>query len=108
MAISRDIGFDSYCDSVYRELSGMKSRLLGFIRDIELMEGTKRQTLQPHIQHFHDIIETIDWKLEILTKVCPFDWVGRSDESDENERTASIRVHEEQPEQDLIAGLYRG
>ncbi|HAM49622.1 MAG TPA: hypothetical protein DCP92_02595 [Nitrospiraceae bacterium] len=104
MAISRDMGFGGYCDSVTHELSGMKSKLLGFIRDIELMEGPEKQTLQPHIQHFRDIIKIIDWKLEILRKVCPFDWAGYAGEV---ERTASVRM-QEPPDKDFVAGGYIG
>ncbi|MGD0887077.1 MAG: hypothetical protein ABSA46_19720 [Thermodesulfovibrionales bacterium] len=105
MATSRHIGFKNYCDSVSSELSGMKLKLLDFVRDIELMSGPEREILQPHIQHFHDIIKTLDWKLEILTKVCPFDWAGYSGEV---ERTASVRMLEEQSEKDAVAGGYIG
>ncbi|MGD1074766.1 MAG: hypothetical protein ABR903_01605 [Thermodesulfovibrionales bacterium] len=104
MATSREKGFKSYCDSVQSELSDMRSKLLGFVRDIELMSGPERETLQPHVQHFHDIVKTIDWKLEILTKVCPFDWTGYSSEV---ARTASVRMLE-QSEKDAVAGGYIG
>jgi len=49
----------------------MKSRLLGFVNDIEHMKGPESEMLKPHIPHFHDIVKTIDWKLEIFTRVCP-------------------------------------
>ena len=104
MASAKETKFGSYCDSVYRELSGMKTRLLDFAREIEQMKGPERETLNPHIQHFRDIANTIDWKLEILTKVCPLEWSGYAGEV---EKTASVQVREEF-EEEPVAGGYLG
>jgi len=104
MASKKDIELRTYCDSMYSELSNMKSRLLGFVRHIEHMEGPGNEILRSHIAHFQDIIRTIDWKLEILTRVCPFDWVGYSG----IEKTASVRVDEELYREQLVSGGYGG
>ncbi|MEW6587203.1 MAG: hypothetical protein AB1442_16530 [Nitrospirota bacterium] len=105
MAGAKDIGFRDYCDSMYNELSGMKSRLLGFVREIEQMTEPEKEVLKSHIPHFREIVNFIDWKLEILTKVCPFDWTGYAGEV---ERTVSVRVQEEMPEKEPVAGGYIG
>ncbi len=104
MATLKNIGFESYCNRVYNELSGMKSRLLGFVREIEDMKGPDRDMLESHISHLNDIVRMLDWKLEILTRVCPFDWAGYPD----FERTASVRVEEGFSEKDPIAAGYLG
>jgi len=95
--------FSNYCDAMYKELSGMKSRLEGFVHEIERMKGPEGKVLNPHIAHFQDIVRTIDWKLEILTRVCPFDWTGYAGV----ERTASVRV-EELPAKETIGAGYLG
>ncbi len=104
MASVKDIEFRKYCDSMYSELSDMKSRLLVFVRDIEHMEGPGKELLRSHISHFQDIIRTIDWKLEILTRVCPFEWAGYSGV----ENTASVRVDEELSREQVVSGGYGG
>ncbi len=104
MASSKDIGLRGYCDSMYGELSGMKSRLLGLVQEIELMSGPEKETLKSHIPHLREIVNFIDWKLEILTKVCPFDWTGYAVDV---ERIASVRVPD-LPEKEPIAGGYIG
>ena len=91
MASIKSRGIKNYCDSMYGELSDMKSRLLTFVRDIEDMRGSEKEMLKSHIPHFQDIVRTIDWKLEILSKVCPFDWAGYREEV---EKTVSVRVDE--------------
>jgi len=104
MATIKDIGFNSYCDRVYSELTGMKSRLLGFVKEIEEMKGSNKDLLAAHKSHLDDIVRTIDWKLEILTRVCPFDWSGYADV----ERIAAVRLEEGLSEKDPIAAGYLG
>ncbi len=100
MASVKDIEFRNYCDTMYSELSGMKSRLLGFVKEIEGMKGPGKEMLKSHVGHFQDIINTIDWKLEILTRVCPFEWAGYSGV----ERTVSVPADGELSRQQLTGG----
>jgi hypothetical protein len=104
MASAREVAVRNYCDRVYDELSGMKSRLLDFVKEIEMGTGPDKDMLKTHIPHFHDIIRTIDWKLEILTKVCPFDWTKYAGEV---ERT-SVESQEGKFEKESMAGGYIG
>jgi hypothetical protein len=39
MATVKNIGFENYCNRMYKELSEMRTRLLGFVTEIELMKG---------------------------------------------------------------------
>ncbi|MGO9014215.1 MAG: hypothetical protein ACLQF0_04470 [Dissulfurispiraceae bacterium] len=64
----------SYCDVVYDELTDMKTRLTSLINSIDLMQGSQKEIVASHVRHLRDIENTIDWKLEIITKVCPNIW----------------------------------
>jgi hypothetical protein len=64
----------SYCDVVCDELTDMKTRLTSLINSIDLMQGFQKEIVASHARHLRDIENTIDWKLEILTKVCPTIW----------------------------------
>lgn len=103
MATARNTRFGDYCDSLYCELTDMKARLRGLVREIEQMEAGDRETLKTHVQHLQDISGMIDWKLEILGRVCPYDWAG----SAEAEQTVSVMV-DDVPEQEVISGGYIG
>ena len=105
MASVRDMGMKDYCDTVYNELSSMKERTLEFADEIDHMQGPKRETLLPHAEHFRDIARMIEWKLEILTKVCPFDWAGYKGDV---EKTSSVQLQEETADKEAIAGGYLG
>lgn len=104
MASMKNIEFGNYCDRVYNDLSGMKSRLLGYVKEVEEMKGPEREMLKPHVAHFHDIIRTIDWKLEILARVCPFEWTGFAGV----EKTASVPADEALTQEQLVSGGYGG
>jgi hypothetical protein len=105
MAVSRDINFGNYCDTLDSELTQMKSKLLDIIKSIEAMSGPETQRLNPHVQHLRDIVNTIDWKLEIMMRVCPADWKGFGGKV---ESTASVQVEENAAELESIVGGYVG
>jgi hypothetical protein len=54
------------------------------------MQEPEKEMLKSHIGHLRDIANTIDWKLEILTKVCPADWTKYS----KGAESASVKVPE--------------
>ncbi len=105
MAVSKDIGYRNYCDTVYSELTNTKARLLDIVKNIELMSMPEIEHLKSHIPHLLDIVNTIDWKLGILMKVCPADWKGFSGEF---ETTASVGVEGGVAERESVAGGYVG
>jgi len=87
----KHIDIKGYCDSLYGELSDMKNRLMGLKGQIEGMEGKNRSVLDPHVRHLDELIQSIDWKLEIFSKTCPVDW---SKFGQKSETTASVLTPE--------------
>ncbi len=101
MASAKNIGITNYCDAVFDELTDMKSRVLDLVGCIEHMQGRDKEIVKSHITHLRDIANLVDWKLEILTKVCPADWTKYS-KGAENE--VSVRVPEESDREFAAAG----
>lgn len=66
----------NYCDILDKELTRMKSRLMEIASEVESLGGREGELLKPHVAHLHDIAGTIEWKLDIMLKACPFDWHG--------------------------------
>ena len=104
MAISKDIGTKGYCDKVFGELDGMKTRVLGLVKDIESMTGPDREHLDTHIPHLRDIANTIEWKLEILMKVCPAGFKSYFGETE----TPSVSAEASPAELEKVVGGYAG
>lgn len=90
MASARDVKMKEYCDSMFDELTDAKTRILDLVGCIEQMQGDQRELIKSHSGHLRDIANTIDWKLEILTKACPADWTKYSKEAE----SASVKVPE--------------
>ncbi|HYQ48215.1 MAG TPA: hypothetical protein VEP69_04040, partial [Thermodesulfovibrionales bacterium] len=86
------------------ELSGMKTKLLGFIEEIEAMRGPEKELVMSHISHLRDVIETIDWKLDIITRVCPTEWA----DSLNVETRASVEMTESLKEESVASGYIGG
>ena len=101
MASARNIGVGNYCDSVFDELTDMKSRTLDLVDCISQMKGQEKEMVKSHITHLRDIANLIDWKLEILTKVCPADWTKYSKGA---ENLVSVKVPEEFDREFAAAG----
>lgn len=104
MATVKDIRVGDYCTRVYTELSGMKTKLLGFIEEIEAMSGPEKTLVLPHIQHLRDMIGTIEWKLEIITRACPTEWA----DSLGVETRASVEMTESLKEESVASGYLGG
>jgi hypothetical protein len=83
----------------------MKDNLEGFLIQIDLMEGKDKGALRSHVRHLNELIQTIDWKLEIFSKECPVDWskFGKTSES-----TTSVPTLESMKEKDFPSGGYAG
>lgn len=91
-----------YCDSLYTELNDIKNKLIGFKGRIEGMTGKERDVLASHIKHIDELIESVEWKMEIFSKSCPVDW---SKFGKEAESTVSVPSSEGK---DMPAGGYAG
>lgn len=93
IGIGKNFNMGSYCDAVYDELTDMKSRALGLVDCISQMQGEEKDLVKSHMTHIREIANLIDWKLEILTKVCPADWTKYSKGAEEN--SVSVKAPEE-------------
>jgi len=105
MTVSGKTDIKGYCDSLFVELSDMKTRLECFVDEIKYVEGFDNKVAGTHDRHLKELIETINWKLEILTKVCPYEWKGMSEDFDS---TVSVEVDEGAHRQDPVSGGYLG
>lgn len=75
----------SYCDEVYTELSGMKDRIMKMQDSLKRVYGTESELAGKFERHLCELADQIDWKLQILSHACPFDWKGsEAPEYDEN------------------------
>jgi hypothetical protein len=84
MAIAKTIKEKDYLAEVFRELEGVKEKILGLRKDLAAAYGGEGKRFVEHDRHLIEMAEYIEWKLQVLEKGTPFDWktAGRGVESD--------------------------
>lgn len=82
--IKEEKRIENYCNTLYTELEGVKAKLNDLIAEIEGFSAEEGVHVKSHADHLKKIIDTIDWKLEVFTKVCPLDSGGYSKGAVEN------------------------
>ena len=102
MATKHDISI--YCDDLNKELSDMEKRIKALREDAKKAFGSETEVVRAHERHLEELADAIEWKLQILMKVCPFDWKGR----DKDVETVSVSQPESVAEPEISAGYLGG
>jgi len=76
MGTVKDIKKNAYCDEVLSEIAYM----IQSVQDLRDMLGKAydrdSEVFKVHDHHLAELADLMDWKLQILTTACPFDWKG--------------------------------
>lgn len=92
-----------FCDEVYTELSGMKKRMIE-LRDNALNQGAKNKIIGAYERHLSELVEEIEWKIQILSHSCPYDWKG----SDDFEHTVQVKEADRTADAEFSPGYVGG
>ena len=76
MATAKDIRKNEYCDEVLSELAFMIQNIQDLKVHAGATLGQDTDLAKAHERHLTEAAEHLDWKLQILTSACPFDWKG--------------------------------
>ncbi|MDA8100980.1 MAG: hypothetical protein M0042_15285 [Nitrospiraceae bacterium] len=66
----------NYCDEVLNELAYMIQNINDLKEEGSVIYGKDSAVYKAHDKHLTELAEYLDWKLQILTTACPFDWKG--------------------------------
>ncbi len=105
MATIKDVSVNNYCDAVSNELAAMKAKINELREDVKRVYGAGNELTLTHERHLCELEDFIDWKLQILMKVCPMDWKGLDKDI---ETTVSVEPVEKMPEADFSGGYIGG
>jgi hypothetical protein len=95
----------SFCDEVYTELAGMRMKIITMSEDLSAAYGDDSLPLNMFKRHLSELSDQIEWKLQILSHVCPYDWKGSKEEV---ESTVSVRQTETIAGPDFSGGYLGG
>jgi hypothetical protein len=75
MATIKNIKRD-YCNDVYTELSGMRDKLVRMREDLARTYAGEAPLFSLFDRHLGELVDQVEWKLQILSHACPYDWKG--------------------------------
>lgn len=104
MATMKDIK-KGYCDEVYTGLSEMKERIVALRNNLVPTYGKESDAFKMFERHLSELTDQIDWKLQILSHACPYDWKGSGEY---NENTVSVGPTDNAPIADFSGGYLGG
>ncbi len=90
------------CDQLYGELHDIRARLQ-HLREAGKSEPEK-VVIDRFDSHLDDLIEAVDWKIQVLAHSCSYDWQG----SIEFEDTVQVDEADRLPDQDFSPGYAGG
>jgi hypothetical protein len=70
------------CDEVFVELEAMKDKLAVLREKVECSYPAEDTFLGLQERHLYELAEQIEWRLQILSHACPYDWKGSADFED--------------------------
>ncbi len=93
------------CDAVYGRLSTMYKSILEMRDDLARAYGAESDHFKSHERHLIELAHFVEWKLNLLTKDCPFDWQGLGEDI---ESIVSVRAPEDVKGPDFSGGYIGG
>lgn len=94
-----------FCDDVFTELSGMKKRIIDLRDDLARTYGAETDIFGTYERHLCELADQIEWKLQILSHACPYDWKGSVEYA---ENIVSVGPAGKFPEIDFSGGYLGG
>jgi hypothetical protein len=71
------------CDNMFSGLTDAKKKIETMRDDLARTYKAEDKLTGLYVRHLGELVEQIEWKLQILSHACPHDWEG-SAEYDEN------------------------
>jgi hypothetical protein len=70
---------NNYCDDVFAGLSAAKKGIEEMRNNLIRTYGEESDLFKKYERHLCELVDQIDWKLQILSHACPYDWKGSSE-----------------------------
>ena len=105
MGIVKDIKKNAYCDEVLGELAYMIQGVNELREMLGTTYGKDTELFRVHDRHLVELADYMDWKLQILTTACPFEWKGLGDDV---QSVVSVRPPEMAAGRDISSGYLGG
>ena len=108
MATANELKEKAYFEDVYRELEDIKTRISQLRGELFSTYGKENPMLLAHDRHLVEMVEYIDWKLQVLEKGTSFDWKSAKGSRKDIESDVSVQAPGDMTEPDFSGGYLGG
>ncbi len=92
MATANELKEKAYFEDVYRELESIKMKVALLREELSRTYDKDNPMLMTHDRHLIELVEYVDWKLQVLEKGTSFDWKTVKGNRKDIESDVSVRV----------------
>lgn len=108
MASAKELKEKAYFEDVYKELEGIKMRISLLREELSRTYDKDDPMLMAHDRHLVDMVEYVDWKLNVLEKGTAFDWKAAQGTRKDIQSDVSVRVPEDITGPEISGGYLGG
>jgi len=108
MATAMELKEKAYFEDVDKELEGIKRRIYMLREELARTYGKEDPKLIAQDRHLVELVEYVDWKLQVLEKGSAFDWKTSKGSRRDIESDVSVRIAEMTPGPDFSGGYLGG
>jgi hypothetical protein len=108
MATAMELKEKAYFEDVDRELEGIKRRIYLLREELARTYGRDNPMLMAQDRHLIELMEYVDWKLQVLEKGTSFDWKTSRGSGTDIESEVSVREPENVTGPDFSGGYLGG
>ncbi len=108
MATARELKEKIYFDEVYKVLEGIKMKIYVLREELAKTYGKDSKELLTQDRHLIEMVEYIEWKLQVLEKGSAFDWKAAKGNKTELETHVSVRPPDNITGPDFSGGYLGG
>jgi hypothetical protein len=108
MATAMELKEKAYFEDVDKELEGIKMRIYLLREELARTYGKDSPVLLAQDRHLLELVEYVDWKLQVLEKGSGFDWKTTRGSRKDIQSDVSVRETESGTGPDISGGYLGG
>jgi hypothetical protein len=78
------------CDETYFGLSHVKDKIVALRNHLIRDYAAEGKMLTVYERHLSELVDQIDWKLQIMSHSCSYDWKGSEEYDERGDNTVSV------------------
>jgi len=80
----------NFCDETYSGLSDVKDKIVALRDHLTRDYAGDKKMLAVYERHLSELADQVEWKLQIMSHSCSYDWKGSEEYNEHGDTTVSV------------------